>query len=904
MMGKLRLAVRFAVGALVIFAILFAMAGQGAHRAGAQAADNGVITVSGSPEVNEGSPATFTASIDVPASVDAHVTYSASAGGVSGSFTLPAGLSSTTFDVATVDDGTPTPSQRTFTVTLTGTDLTDGTTVDPTPATGTLDNIDPPSSVVSIGNANAAVVEGSPATFPVSISPAAGVAFNVSYTASNGGVSGSFHVNQGATSMQVPVATVDNGTPEDDRTFTVTLTGTNATNGSTVSGTPGTGTIIDNDWTITLSPINPAAISEQGGSIQFAATLNAAAPQQHAISVHYAVADGSAVLGTNYTVSQAASGTLTFAPGDTAKTVTVTGKDDGIYLAGAGKTFTMTLSSPQGAAISGSASSTGTINDADTAPQMGISSCSGGKVSGGSLAVFPIRVQAASVPATVTYTTVGVNTIPGDFDGGTGTITIPPGAAVREFDLKIPTHSVAPAGSRIFDVQLSSPQGARLGTAVAPCTIVSNGSASSTVPTLQITNPVPVVEPASGSTSVPVTVTLNAPAAQTTPTDVHIHWQTADGTAAQPADYTTGSGDLTWAADVYGPQTFSVQVNSNPARTAQGTFTIAFTSPDSSAGFVGAPTATVTVLPVGSTASVLSIADASAPEKQGSIPVIVTLTPTGAAPVTVQYATADGTGSKGAFAGTDYTAKSGTLTFSPGQSTQTITIPITPYSGVEPNKSFQVVLSNPVGATLANSTATLTILNDNARITPPPISGGTVTETEEPGPDPGAAQAHRSSGPRPDADRPEPRERQGPGDLPDQLPRRRDPAVRRHGHVRRPGPGEGEEGLEEADTHERPCGQRQVQPAHRKDRHRRDHTDEAGHGAPQGRQAPEGEGDDQREGRCRGQGRHRVVRLGRGTAADREEADGQEADGQEEIARVSAPSRQTPEGRGTHRPAR
>ncbi len=528
MVGKLRLGLRFAVGAVVIFGILFAMAGQGAHRAGAQAADNGVITISGSPEVNEGSPATFTASIDVPASVDAHVTYSASAGGVGGSFTLLAGQPTTTFDVATVDDGTPTPAQRTFTVTLTGSDLTDGSTVDSTPATGTLDNVDPPSSVVSIiGNASAPVTEGQPATFPVSISPAAGVAFNVSYSASAGGVSGSFHVNQGATSMQVPVATVDNGTPEDDKTFTVTLTGTNATNGSTVGGSPGTGTIIDNDWTITLSPINPGAVSEQGGSIQFAATLNAQAPQNHAISVHYAVADGSAVLGTNYTVSQAASGTLTFAPGNTAKTVTVTGKDDGVYLAGAGKTFTMTLSNPQGAAISGSASSTGTINDADTAPQMGISSCSGGKVAGGVPAIFPIRVQASTVPATVTWTTAGVNTLPGDFDGGTGTITIPPGGAVREYDLKIPTHSIAPAGSRIFDVQLSSPAGARLGTSLAPCTIVSNGTASSTVPTLQITNPVPVVEPGSGSTSVPVTVTLNAPAAQTTPVDVHIHW--ADG---------------------------------------------------------------------------------------------------------------------------------------------------------------------------------------------------------------------------------------------------------------------------------------------------------------------------------------------------------------------------------------
>ena len=722
MVEKLRLGRRLAVGAAVIFGVLFAAVGQGAHRAAAIGLDASVVSISGSPEVAEGSPAQFTATISPAAAGDFDVDYTATAGGVSGSFHVTAGDTSELVNVGTVDNGFPDASPRSFTVTLTDTtDTANGSTVDTTPATGLLDNIDPPSSVVSIGNANAAVVEGSPATFPVSISPAAGVAFNVSYTASAGAVSGSFHVNQGATSMQVPVATVDNGTPEDDKSFTVTLTGTNATNGSTVSSTPGTGTIIDNDWTITLSPINPAAVSEQGGSIQFAATLNAQAPQHHAISVHYAVADGSAVLGTNYTVSQAASGTLTFAPGDTAKTVTVTGKDDGVYLAGAGKTFTMTLSNPQGAAISGSASSTGTINDADTAPQMGISSCSGGKVAGGSLAVFPIRVQAASVPAMVTYTTVGVNTIPGDFDGGTGTVTIPPGTAVREFDLKIPTHAIAPAGSRIFDVQLSSPVGARLGTAVAPCTIVSSGSANSTLPTLQITNPVPVVEPASGSTTVPVTVTLNAPAAQTTPTDVHVHWETADGTATQPADYTTGNGDLTWAAGVYGPQTFSVQVNSNQARTAQGTFTIAFTSPDSSAGFLGAPTATVTVLPIGSTASVLSIADASAPEKQGSIPVTVTLTPTGAAPVTVNYATADGTGSKGAVAGVNYTAKSGTLTFSPGQSTQTISIPITAYSDVEPNRSFQVVLSNPVGATLANSTATLTILNDNARVTPPPI---------------------------------------------------------------------------------------------------------------------------------------------------------------------------------------
>ena len=47
-------------------------------------------------------------------------TYTATSGGVSGSFTLPADQSSTTFDVATTDNGFPDASPRTFTVTLTG----------------------------------------------------------------------------------------------------------------------------------------------------------------------------------------------------------------------------------------------------------------------------------------------------------------------------------------------------------------------------------------------------------------------------------------------------------------------------------------------------------------------------------------------------------------------------------------------------------------------------------------------------------------------------------------------------------------------------------------------------------------------------------------------------------------
>lgn len=79
--------------------------------------------------------------------------------------------------------------------------------------------------------------------------------------------------------------------------------------------------------------------------------------------------------------------------------------------------------------------------------------------------------------------------------------------------------------------------------------------------------------------------------------------------------------------------------------------------------------------------------------------------------ITVNYTTSDGT----AKAGTDYIASSGILTFSPGVTTQTISIPILNDTQVEENETFIVKLSNPVNAILGTvTTHTYTILNDDS----------------------------------------------------------------------------------------------------------------------------------------------------------------------------------------------
>ena len=64
--------------------------------------------------------------------------------------------------------------------------------------------------------------------------------------------------------------------------------------------------------------------------------------------------------------------------------------------------------------------------------------------------------------------------------------------------------------------------------------------------------------------------------------------------------------------------------------------------------------------------------------------------------VSVNYATTNGT----ALAGEDYIATSGTLTFAPGETSMTVTVPVTADAPAEPDETFFLNLSNPVNAFL------------------------------------------------------------------------------------------------------------------------------------------------------------------------------------------------------------
>ncbi len=101
-------------------------------------------------------------------------------------------------------------------------------------------------------------------------------------------------------------------------------------------------------------------------------------------------------------------------------------------------------------------------------------------------------------------------------------------------------------------------------------------------------------------------------------------------------------------------------------------------------------------------------------EAVGNAVFTVTLSISSATPVTVDYTTSPAVEFiDQATAGDDYTPTSGTLTFSPGQTVKTISVPITDDNFVEANEYFSVVLSNPVGASILIASATATILDND-----------------------------------------------------------------------------------------------------------------------------------------------------------------------------------------------
>ena len=207
-------------------------------------------------------------------------------------------------------------------------------------------------------------------------------------------------------------------------------------------------------------------------------------------------------------------------------------------------------------------------------------------------------------------------------------------------------------------------------------------------------------------------ITLEVVLSASSTDTVTVQIATSDGTATAPSDYTSYSGTLTFAPGITS-QTIGVEIIDGSASEQSENFTVTLSNAQNAT--IGTGTCTVTIEDgAGSSPAWVAFTDSSwtCNESDGTVTISVTMTGTPTADVSVDYKTWDGT----AIAGSDYTATSGTLTWSKDDKvrTKTLTISITNDSDVEGAEIFYLVLSNPTNAALIYpSAAVVNILDDD-----------------------------------------------------------------------------------------------------------------------------------------------------------------------------------------------
>jgi len=228
------------------------------------------------------------------------------------------------------------------------------------------------------------------------------------------------------------------------------------------------------------------------------------------------------------------------------------------------------------------------------------------------------------------------------------------------------------------------------------------------MPRLSIGNST-VLEGNDGTTALVFTVTLSGSTGQA----VSVDYATADGTATSAgSDYTAASGTLTIPAGQT-TGTITVWVNGDRLAEPNKTFFVNLSN---------ATNATNATVANGQAAGTIvddeprvSISNVSKAEGKNRATTLFTFTVTLSAaydqPVTMSFATANGTATTG---GGDYVAKSGTLTFAPGDTTKTITIEVKGDKQKEATEYFYLDLfDNSDNSLFTKSRGTGTILNDD-----------------------------------------------------------------------------------------------------------------------------------------------------------------------------------------------
>jgi len=451
--------------------------------------------------------------------------------------------------------------------------------------------------------------------------------------------------------------------------------------------------------TNTISTIEFSSTSSNNLETSSSVTIPVTISSAKDATVSYTVSGTATGGGVDYTL---ANGTLTFtASGATTQNITFTVVNDAIKEAN--ETVIVTLSSPSsGTSLGTNTVHTYTITDDDSAVvEFSTASSTGGEAT--TAVVIPVTISTASA-ATINYSVTG-GTATGsgtDYTLASGTLTFTDsGATTQNIAITVNDDALYELDETII-ITLSNATGANLGTNTVHTYTITNDDAMPTVAFSATSS--------SGAESVAsptLTVTLSAVSSLVTTVDY-----TASGasTASAGSDYSLVAGTLTFPAGTTTlTQTIPLTIV-NDTNTEMNE-TVIFILSNAVGATLGTSSHVYTIEDNDPPSIAFATAASTGSESISSVSIPVSLSSPYAGTVSVDYSVTGGS----ATSGTDFTLASGTLLFTPGVSSQNITVTITNDVAFETNETIVVSLTNPTsGSGLGGVTShTYTIVDDD-----------------------------------------------------------------------------------------------------------------------------------------------------------------------------------------------
>jgi uncharacterized delta-60 repeat protein len=418
------------------------------------------------------------------------------------------------------------------------------------------------------------------------------------------------------------------------------------------------------------------------------------------VTVQFVTTPGTAVPGVNYTT---VSTSISFPPGEVLETAFVPIIDDLVITSN--KTVDLALLNPSDpAGLGDQTNAVLTIINTDNAISFASDTFQVAKSTPTGFAIVNIvRSGGSTAAATVGFatTTNGTAVIGTDYTPASATVIFNPGDSNKTVQVPIINNGL-PEGDRTVTMMISNILGATIASPSNAVLTIRDTTFAPGQLSLSTTNY--FVNEGDGVATITVNRTGGSSGA------VSAFYYTTPITATPGLNYISVSNSVSFA-DGQTNRTFSIPLIDNNVVQGQVTLTVTLLTNLSSGTTIGIPSNAVVFIADNDIGFSFVNATNIFPETIGAASVQVQrIGPTNST-LSVNYATHDGT----ALAGTNYTATSGTLTFTPGQIIKSIVVPLIDDQEVTGDLLFTVVLSTnsaSLGAVLAYPSTNTVIIHD------------------------------------------------------------------------------------------------------------------------------------------------------------------------------------------------